>query len=467
MLSKEEKMGFVVNKLRSVNDPYALIFCNTQFQTHSVAEWLKAMGFKSMPISGRLPQNKRTKLMADFRSREVTILVCTDVAARGLDIKDVELVINYDLPQEAANYVHRIGRTGRAGSNGEAISLCAYEDCENLDDIYKLIGDSIPKIELTDDHFAKDLCRKPYIDAKTLKVVSRDYSSRKHEQKSSRNSTKNDKKYDRRNERTEKMKESRTRESRDNKRENMPMNSEKKANQSQKREPRINRFFEITSSSYVKAADAALNHFNMKDDKNLGFEEVEKGRKMFFFFGPAKTKYRFFYNPKFVEVLTPFLREILLLANLDLTVSVEFKNPNLNINFDGKDAGLLLTRNEDLLKAFDTIVRVFIIHKLGMQKYRLNVRVLNRKNERSNNGKNQDSRNRDRNKDRNKDRSKELHKLAKKLREDLIKSKTPVTFKSLSPSDRRIVHQYFQDDEEVKTNSIGKGRFKKIELSLK
>src|SRR5690606_9233774 len=95
MISREEKFSLLVGLLRAQVDAYAIVFCNTQFQTHSIAEWLNAMGFKAKPISGRLPQNKRTKLMEDFRNKDITILVCTDVAARGLDIKKVNLVINY------------------------------------------------------------------------------------------------------------------------------------------------------------------------------------------------------------------------------------------------------------------------------------------------------------------------------------------------------------------------------------
>ena len=100
--------------------------------TNLVAQWLTLMKFKAKPISGRLAQNKRTRLMQEFREKKVTILVCTDVAARGLDIKDVNLVINYDLPQEAANYVHRIGRTGRAGKSGLAISFITLENKEHF-----------------------------------------------------------------------------------------------------------------------------------------------------------------------------------------------------------------------------------------------------------------------------------------------------------------------------------------------
>ena len=136
-----------------------------------MAEWLIKMGLKAKPISGRLPQNKRTQLLKDFREKKVTILVCTDVAARGLDIKKVNYVVNYDLPQEAASYVHRIGRTGRAGEEGEALSFCAHEDCEYLEAIKNYIDADIEKLRLDNNDFADDICSKPRIDRKTLRLA--------------------------------------------------------------------------------------------------------------------------------------------------------------------------------------------------------------------------------------------------------------------------------------------------------
>ena len=121
-----EKMPLLTYLLKENTEAYALIFCNTKSETHVVATWLKKLNFPAEGISGDLAQNKRTKLLSDFRSKKTKILVCTDVAARGLDIKDVNLVINYDLPQDPSNYIHRIGRTGRAGTEGRAISFVAF-----------------------------------------------------------------------------------------------------------------------------------------------------------------------------------------------------------------------------------------------------------------------------------------------------------------------------------------------------
>ena len=87
LIDSKEKMPLLVNILRNHKDTYAIVFCNTQIQTHVVAEWLAQLGFPAKAISGALSQNKRTRLMQEFRDRKVTILVCTDVAARGLDIK--------------------------------------------------------------------------------------------------------------------------------------------------------------------------------------------------------------------------------------------------------------------------------------------------------------------------------------------------------------------------------------------
>ena len=134
-----EKMPLLTYLLKANSDAYALIFCNTKSETHIVAKWLQRLNFPAEGISGDLAQNKRTRLLADFRSKKIRFLVCTDVAARGLDIKDINLVINYDLPQDPSNYIHRIGRTGRAGTSGRAISFCGFSDCENLEAIEQVL----------------------------------------------------------------------------------------------------------------------------------------------------------------------------------------------------------------------------------------------------------------------------------------------------------------------------------------
>jgi ATP-dependent RNA helicase RhlE len=263
MLSDDEKFPFLVNLLRKREDFYAIIFCNTQIQTHIIAHWLRAMKFKASPISGRLSQSRRNKLMEQFKSKEITILVCTDVAARGLDIKDVNLVINYDLPGDAANYVHRIGRTGRAGESGEAISLCGYRDCENLDAINELIETNIPKMDIADSDFATDICKKPEIDMKSLSLKSERPHKKDHKNKTNQ------------------------------KKQNTKPNNRNKVKKKDTKE-RIPMTFEITTTSFDAAANAAKSHFKLDDLNKLNHNIVKKGNKKFLFFGPQEVTYEFY-----------------------------------------------------------------------------------------------------------------------------------------------------------------------------
>ncbi len=121
-----------------------IVFCNRKSEVDVVAKSLKQHGFDAAPIHGDLDQSLRMKTLADFRSGALTILVASDVAARGLDIPDVSHVFNYDVSHHADDYVHRIGRTGRAGALGEAISLVCVDEDIFLRDIEKLIKRSIP-----------------------------------------------------------------------------------------------------------------------------------------------------------------------------------------------------------------------------------------------------------------------------------------------------------------------------------
>lgn len=422
MVSKDEKMSLLVSLLRKREENYTIVFCNTQFQTHTVAEWLRAMGFKAKPISGRLAQNKRTKLLDQFRSKEVTVLVCTDVAARGLDIKDVNFVVNYDLPQEAANYVHRIGRTGRAGKDGQAVSFCAYEDCENLDAIYELLNSKIEKIDLSDEDFAQDLCKKPFIDAKTLKVVERSNQRPQRERK----------------ERSKKMP-----------RENTPREKTERnvILEGAPRTKRVDkRFFNFSSYNVSAGENAALKFLGITDKDLLGHKILEEGRRKFFIFGPKMKKIKYFIKPIYKKVLTPFAEELIKKSHLDLSVRISFKKPYLTISFSGKDENLLLANNNALLYSFEQIIKTYLIQKVEVHRgLKYSVKCYK-------NSKNQKSK---------------LLDLADKLKKKVIKDQKSQLFKSLSPSDRRIIHQHFSEDKDVKTISIGDGKFKQIELALK
>ena len=111
---------------------------------NNVAKKLKASGVSAVAIHGNKSHNARTQALASFKSGDVRILVATDVAARGLDIDSITHVINYDLPNEPETYIHRIGRTARAGSDGIAFSFCSAEERDYLEDIENLLGKPVP-----------------------------------------------------------------------------------------------------------------------------------------------------------------------------------------------------------------------------------------------------------------------------------------------------------------------------------
>ena len=122
----------------------ALIFTNMRHSAARLARKLELNGFRSRYLSGDLPQNQRLRIIDDFMAGKFAYLVATDVAARGLHIDNLEMVINYDLPQDIENYVHRIGRTARAGNTGQAISFACEKFGKHLDDIESFIGMKIP-----------------------------------------------------------------------------------------------------------------------------------------------------------------------------------------------------------------------------------------------------------------------------------------------------------------------------------
>lgn len=126
-----------------------IVFSRTKHGANKLAKSLTASGFAADAIHGNKSQTQREKALERFKKGITPILVATDVAARGVDVKDVGLVVNYDLPNEPEAYVHRIGRTARAGAEGRAVSFCSEEELEFLRDIEKLIKTSVPR---WDDH---------------------------------------------------------------------------------------------------------------------------------------------------------------------------------------------------------------------------------------------------------------------------------------------------------------------------
>lgn len=125
----------------------AIVFCNRKTDVDICAKSLKKYGFDAAPIHGDLDQSQRTKTLDGFRNGELRILVASDVAARGLDVPSVSHVFNFDVPSHAEDYVHRIGRTGRAGRDGKAMMICTPRDEKNFDAIERLIQKEIPRVE--------------------------------------------------------------------------------------------------------------------------------------------------------------------------------------------------------------------------------------------------------------------------------------------------------------------------------
>jgi ATP-dependent RNA helicase RhlE len=152
-IDRESKRPLLEQLLRgqaSASDgKLTIVFSRTKHGANKLAKSLTASGFAADAIHGNKSQAQREKALDRFKKGLTPILVATDVAARGVDVKDVGLVVNYDLPNEPEAYVHRIGRTARAGAEGRAVSFCSEDELEFLRDIEKLIKTSVPR---WDDH---------------------------------------------------------------------------------------------------------------------------------------------------------------------------------------------------------------------------------------------------------------------------------------------------------------------------
>jgi ATP-dependent RNA helicase RhlB len=149
-VGKHEKISLLLGILKHEAPDRTLIFVNTRRAADMVVERLNRNGWKVEAITGDIVQKKRLRILADFKEGKLPVLIATDVASRGIHVEGVTHVINYDLPQDAEDYVHRIGRTGRAGATGKAISLADEEYVYSLEDIEKYIGQKIP-VEWADE----------------------------------------------------------------------------------------------------------------------------------------------------------------------------------------------------------------------------------------------------------------------------------------------------------------------------
>lgn len=162
-VSSDDKMKLLLGIISHEKPESLIVFCNTKKSCEIVAKRLKMNGFESEFIIGDLPQKKRLTIMDKFKAGSIKCLVATDVAARGIDVNDLAMVINYDLPNEAENYVHRIGRTARAGKSGKAFTFCSEQDVYSLPPIERYIEKSIPSCVADESMFAEDKSAGVYI----------------------------------------------------------------------------------------------------------------------------------------------------------------------------------------------------------------------------------------------------------------------------------------------------------------
>ncbi|MDR2885879.1 MAG: DEAD/DEAH box helicase [Rikenellaceae bacterium] len=139
-VEKPEKKGLLVSVLKDQTDKSVLVFSRTKHGADKISRILKKAGIPSEAIHGDKSQGQRQRALSDFKSGKVKVMVATDIAARGIDIKELGMVINYDLPDVVETYVHRIGRTGRAGCTGTALTFCSQDEQPMFKDIQKLNG---------------------------------------------------------------------------------------------------------------------------------------------------------------------------------------------------------------------------------------------------------------------------------------------------------------------------------------
>jgi ATP-dependent RNA helicase RhlB len=155
-VSSAEKFQLLLGLLEREGGRRVLIFVNRRSTAVDLVRNLSAFGYPTRALAGNVPQEKRLRILRDFKEDRLGVLVATDVASRGLHIEEVSHVVNYDLPQDPEDYVHRIGRTGRAGAEGTAVSLACDDYVFSLDAIQKLIGREIPVQWPSEDLFRRD-----------------------------------------------------------------------------------------------------------------------------------------------------------------------------------------------------------------------------------------------------------------------------------------------------------------------
>ena len=180
--------------LEGKNCTNAIVFCNRKTDVDICSKSLNKYGYQAAPIHGDLDQTKRTETLESFRDGDLRILVASDVAARGLDIPSVSHVFNFDVPIQAEDYVHRIGRTGRAGRDGTAIMICSKRDRKNLSNVEELLQKEIPRTNFADGTVSLDENESEDLKNKS-RMGSIDENSTQYKKNRSK-ASKNNQKYD-------------------------------------------------------------------------------------------------------------------------------------------------------------------------------------------------------------------------------------------------------------------------------
>lgn len=145
-VEKPEKKKLLVSLLKQEEEKSVLIFSRTKHGADNISRVLKKSGITCAAIHGDKSQGQRQRALSDFKSGKIKVMVATDIAARGIDIRELEMVINFDLPDVPETYVHRIGRTGRAGHSGVALTFCSPEEQDKVKNIQKLTGKRLNKV---------------------------------------------------------------------------------------------------------------------------------------------------------------------------------------------------------------------------------------------------------------------------------------------------------------------------------
>ncbi|OJF77450.1 MAG: RNA helicase [Treponema sp. CETP13] len=162
-VSSDDKMKLLLGIITKEKPESLIVFCNTKRSCEVIAKRMKINGIECEYIIGDLPQSKRMQVLDSFKRGSLKCLVATDVAARGIDVDNLSMVVNYDLPNEAENYIHRIGRTARAGKSGLAYTFCSEQDVYNLPAIERYAGATIPSQVADSEMFTEDKSAGTYI----------------------------------------------------------------------------------------------------------------------------------------------------------------------------------------------------------------------------------------------------------------------------------------------------------------